>query len=77
MKLTEAISERIKDLLEQRGLKQYALFKLGGMPRSTVSDVINKKKKRVSTETIYQICFTLDISLAEFFADPLFDNLDD
>ncbi len=77
MKLTEAIAQRVKDLLDERNLKQYALFKKGGVPRSTISDVVNNKKKRVSTDTIYQICSTLEISLKEFFNDPLFDNLDD
>ena len=77
MKLTEAISKRVQSLLDDRNVKQYYLFKNGGMPRSTVSNVINCQKKRVSTETIYQICTTLGITLGEFFSDPLFDELDD
>lgn len=77
MKLTEAIAQRIKDVLEERNLSQYSLFVKGGVPRSTISDIVNNKKKRVSTETIYQICSTLEISLAEFFADSLFNDLDD
>ena len=77
MKLTEAIAKRVIKLLAERNLSQYYLFKNGGVPRSTISDVVNNKKKRVSTETIYQICSTLDLSLSEFFNDPLFDNLED
>lgn len=77
MKLTEAISLRVSQLLKERNLSQYSLFKNGGVPRSTVCDVINNKKKRVSTETIYQICSTLGISLAEFFDVSFFENLDD
>ncbi|MCM1289790.1 MAG: helix-turn-helix domain-containing protein [Corallococcus sp.] len=48
MKLTEAIAQRVMDLLDERGLKQYSLFKKGGVPRSTVSDVINNRKRRIS-----------------------------
>lgn len=77
MKLTDAIAQRVKDLLDERGLKQYSLYKKGGVPRSTISNVINTKKKRVSTDTVYQICATLEISLEEFFADPMFKDLDD
>ena len=77
MTLSEAIGTRIKQLLAERHFSQYELFKRGGVPRSTVCDVINNHKKRVSTETVYQICATLEISLKEFFDDPLFDNLDD
>lgn len=77
MKLTEAIAKRICKLLNDRNLSQYSLFKNGGVPRSTVSDIVNNKKKRVSTETIYQICSTLGITLSEFFNDSIFSELDD
>lgn len=77
MKLTEAIAIRVKKLLHERGLSAYSLFKNGGVPRSTISNVVNNNKKRVSTETVYQICSTLGISLKEFFDDEIFDNLDD
>ncbi len=77
MKLTEAIAIRVKNLLDERNLSQYSLFKNGGVPRSTVSNVVNNNKKRVSTETIYQICSTLGISLKDFFDDKIFDNIDD
>ena len=77
MKLHEAITQRVKNLLEQKGLNQYALFKQGGIPRSTISTLINFNIKKISTDLIYQICATLDISLRDFFDDPLFDNLED
>lgn len=77
MKLTEAISIRVSKLLNDRNLSQYSLFKNGGVPRSTICDVVNNKKKRVSTETVYQICSTLGLTLSEFFSDPIFDEIDD
>jgi predicted transcriptional regulator len=77
MKLTEAIAVRVKELLNERGLKPYYLFKMGGMPRSTISDVLNVRKKKVSSDTVYQICSTLGISLAEFYTSYLFEELDD
>ncbi len=77
MKLTKAIAIRVSQLLADKNLSQYSLFKNGGVPRSTVCDVVNNKKKRVSTDTVYQICSTLGLTLSEFFDDPLFDNIDD
>lgn len=77
MKLNEAIAIRTTKLLADRNLSQYSLYKNGGVPRSTVCDVVNCKKKRVSTETIYQICSTLNLTLAEFFDDSIFNNLED
>ena len=77
MKLHEAISQRVRNLLKQKGLKPYALFKQGGIPRSTISFLVNGNIKKVSSDLIYQVCATLGITLQEFFNDPLFDNLDD
>ena len=77
MQLTEAIAKRIKNILSERNISQYYLYKNGGIPRSTISDIINVKKKRVSTETVYQICSTLNLTLKEFFSDSIFTNLDD
>lgn len=77
MKLCDAISQRVKNLLKERHLKQYFLFKKGGIPRSTVSALVNSNIKNVSTDLIYQICATLGISLEEFFADPMFTEVDD
>ena len=77
MKLSKAISVRVSNLLKERNLTQYSLFKNGGVPRSTICDVVNNKKKRVSTDTVYQICSTLNLSLSEFFSDPIFNNLED
>ena len=77
MKLVEAIGKRVDDLLKERGLSQYYLYKNGGVPRTTINDVINVRKKRVSTDTVYQICSTLGLTLEEFFADQIFQDLDD
>ena len=77
MKLTKAIALRVKELLDKNNYSQYELFKRGGVPRSTVNNVVNNNKKRVSTETVYQICSTLSMSLKEFFDSPLFDDIDD
>ena len=77
MKLVEAIGRRVDTLLKDKNFTLYKLQITGGVPRSTVSDVILVKKKRVSTDTIYQICDTLGISLKDFFDDPIFDEVDD
>ncbi len=77
MKLVDAISQRLKNLLAERNISQYYLYKNGGIARTTINDIVNKRNLRVSTEVIYQICSTLNITLSEFFNDPLFENLDD
>ena len=77
MKLAEAVGKRVEKLLSERGVKQYQLYKRGGIPRSTVSVIVKGKYKTVNLFTVYQIAATLDISLKEFFDDALFDDLED
>lgn len=77
MRLTEATAQRVKELLDKKGWKQYDLYKNGGIPRSTISNVINMKKKRVSYDTVYQICTTLGIKIKDFYDAPIFDEVDD
>ncbi len=77
MRLVEAIGKRVDFLLKERNLSLYKLEQIGGVPRSTVSDIILVKKKKVTTDTIYQICATIEISLKEFFDDPIFNEVND
>ena len=77
MKLTEAIGKRLSDLLAERKISQYQIYKEGGVPRATISQTINAKKGTVKMDTVYQITSTLGISLKDFFDDPLFDDLED
>jgi len=77
MKLSEAIGKRVENLLAERNMTQYQLFKNGGIPRSTISVTVDGKYKTVKMDTVYQIATTLGLTLKEFFDDTLFDNLDD
>ena len=73
--LSKAISQKLIKLLNERNMTQYELCKLGGIPRTTVNNVFNNRKKRVSVETVYQICSTLGITLSDFFKDDLFSDI--
>lgn len=77
MRLTEAIGKRIENLLKERNITQYELCKRGGIPRSTVSVIIAGKPQTVKMDTVYQIAATLEMSLEQFFSDPIFDEVTD
>lgn len=79
MQLNEAISQRILALLSERNMTQYALFKASGVPRPTISNVVNCSYESVKLRVIHEMCLGLDISVREFYDSPLFDkeNLDD
>lgn len=77
MRLADAVGKRIAIILQERGIKQYGLSKLGGIPRATISVLIAGKHNTMQLDTIYQIAATLDMSLAEFFNHPIFDEVTD
>lgn len=74
MKLNEAVSKRISELCNERGMTQYALYKKSGVPQSTLSTIINCKFSGMKMRIIYEICEGLEISLKEFFDSPLFER---
>jgi predicted transcriptional regulator len=77
MTLSEAVGKRVENLLAERNMTQYQLYKNGAIPRSTISVTVDGKYKTVKLDTIYQIVATLGITLKEFFDDPLFDEIED
>ena len=77
MRLTEAIGKRIVMLLEERQMTQYSLCKVGGLSRATINMIITGRVQAARIDTLYQIAATLDISLAEFFNHPIFDEVTD
>lgn len=77
MKLAQAVGKRVEQLLEERNMTQYALAKKGGIPRQTVNIVVNGTYNRLALDTVYRIVATPEITLEEFFADPIFDDISD
>ena len=78
MKLNEAISQRLNELLQAKGMTQYQLYMKSGVPKSTIGNVINCAYDSVKLRIIHEMCQGFGISIAEFFQSSLFDeeNLD-
>lgn len=77
MRLSEAISIRINALMKEKGFKAYDFYKKGGIPKATISQVLNETRERVAVKTIYEMISTMGGSLKQFFDDPIFDEVDD
>ena len=77
MKLYEAIAKRTENLTNGRGLSQYKVAFLAGTYQQNINRLINGEIHNVSSSLICQVCCAFDISLKEFFDDPLFDDIDD
>ena len=74
MKLNEAISKRLTELLEARKMTAYGLFMKSGVSQSTISDLKNMNNNGVNLTIIYELCEGLEISVKEFFNSPLFER---
>ena len=72
MQLNQAVSLRLTELLQEKGMTQYQLYMKSGVPKSTIGNVINCAYESVKLRIIHELCQGLDIDLCEFFSSPLF-----
>ena len=70
MKLNQAISERLSELLREKGMTQYQLFMKSGVPKSTIGNVINCSYDSVKLRIIHEMCQGLEISTAPLWNRP-------
>ena len=77
MTLLDAVRTRLAELIEEKGIKQATLHNEGGIPRSTISQVLSGKKRKIELNTIYEMTATMGASLKEFFDSPIFDEISD
>ena len=78
MQLNQAVSMRLTELLKEQGMTQYQLYIRSGVPKSTISNLINCAYDSVKLRIIHELCQGFSVSISEFFASDLFDevNLD-
>ena len=78
MQLNEAVSKRLAELLDEKHMTQYQLYKRSGVPKSTIGNIINCSYESVKLRIIHEICQGLEIDISDFFNSPLFieDNLE-
>ena len=73
--LNEAVSKRLVQLLEEYHMTQYQLFIKSGVPKSTIHNIIHCSYDSVKLRIIHELCQGFQISIAEFFQSPLFDEV--
>lgn len=77
MTLIDAVSRRMQDVMEEKGFTPYQLHKQGGVPKSTISQVLNGTRKNIQITTIYEMVSTMGMTIDEFFHDNIFKNVSD
>lgn len=74
MKLNEAVSKRLVELLLNSNMTQYQLSMKSGVPKSTIGNVVNCQYESVKLRIIHELCQGLQINVSEFFDSQLFDE---
>lgn len=70
------IGKRIKKLRLDKKLSQEKLANIAGLDRTYVTQVENGKRN-ISIENIEKICIALEITIAYFFSDCMFEEGDE
>ncbi len=76
MKLSTAVALRVSQILNQRNISQYRLQKDIAMSRNTMRTLMSERNSGVNLRTVMQIIRGLDMTVAEFFDDPIFESQD-
>ena len=74
MKLNEAVSLRLQELLKERGMTQYQLSMRSGLPKSTIGNIVNCQFDSMKLRIIHEMCQGLELGIPEFFDSRLFDE---
>ena len=79
MNAQQAVADKIKRLIKQNKLTVNRLANLSGVSASALNNTISLKYgavKGIGIVKIQRICQACDITLADFFADPIFTQLE-
>lgn len=71
-----AVRERIIQLCDERQITVNRLALLCGITQSTLNNIISGRNNSTTVSTVKKICDGLEISITDFFASDLFDNLE-
>lgn len=74
VKLNEAVSLRLQELLKERGMTQYQLSMRSGLPKSTIGNIVNCQFDSMKLRIIHEMCQGLELGIPEFFDSRLFDE---
>lgn len=72
MKLNEAVSKRLTELPASQSITPYQLYIKSGVPKSTISNIINCAYPSMKLRIIHELCQGLGISITDFFHSPFF-----
>jgi len=76
MTIGEAVRARIMGLCRERGITVNRLATISGVTQSTLNNIVSGRNHSVTVSTVKKLCDGLDMTVAEFFSDALFQDLE-
>lgn len=76
MTIGEAVQIRIKNLCRDNNITVNKLAIISGLTQSTLNNIVSGRNNSTTVSTIKIICDGLNISIQDFFDDPLFQKLE-
>lgn len=76
MFLKDAIVLRLQQICRERNIRYNELANRSGVTPSTVYSLMNPSRRDLSVITLKKLCDGLDMTITEFFHDPLFQTLE-
>jgi len=78
MTISQAVANRINELLKEKGITRYKLGQKACLSHDTIKSIVKGKAKGVNLKTIIAIADGFGITAAQFLASDLFlyDNLE-
>ena len=56
LQLNEAVSRRLVELMQERGMTQYQLYMRSGVPKSTIGNLVNCAYPSMKLRIIHELC---------------------
>ena len=76
MTIGEAVRIRIKELCAEKYITVNKLSTICGITQSTLNNIVSGRNNSATVSTIKKICDGLEISIQEFFAADIFNELE-
>ena len=76
MYVKDAVAKHFDELCRQRGICYNELANISGVPPTTVYCMMKPERRKLHIDVIKKLCDGLDITLAEFFSAPVFEELE-
>lgn len=71
-----AVIYRLEELIRQKDITVNEAAIRSGVPPSTLKNILYGQSKNVGVVTIKKLCDGLEITIPEFFGDPIFAELE-